>query len=195
MNEYNRRPMKIFLAGVSCVGKTAIGKCLAGKLNYPFFDQDIEIEKFFGQPIERLQEKFLTQSSFREHTAKALKYITEQNENHDYVVALRPSGLMDFYYRILKKLRCTIIVLQDKPENILSRIVFFDKDSHPMVKQLSNDEKAYYLREIKKDIAYFGRTYKKAHLTVNISGLGIEKSAAKIIECLHDATWQENETT
>jgi shikimate kinase len=185
--------MKVFLTGVSCVGKTAIGKCVASKLNYLFFDQDVEIEKFFGLPIERLQDKFLTPSSFREYTAKALKYLTEQNENHDYVVALRPSGLMDCYYRILKKLQCTIIVLQDKPENILSRIVFFDKDSNPLVKQMPDDEKAYYLQEIKKDIAYFERTYKKAHLTVDLSGLGIEKSAAKIIDCLNDAAWKKNE--
>jgi shikimate kinase len=87
-----------------------------------------------------------------------------------------------------------IIVLQDKQENILARIVFFDKNSNPIVKQMSADEKAYYLQEIKNDIAYFGRTYKKAHRTVEISGLGVEKSAAKIIDCLHDATWKENET-
>jgi shikimate kinase len=184
--------MKVFLTGVSCVGKTAIGKRVADQLNYTFFDQDVEIEKFFGQPIERLQDKFLTPYSFREHTAKALKCLTEQNENHDYVAALRPSGLMDCYYRILKRLRCTMIALKDKPENILSRIVFFDKDSNPIVKQMSDDEEAYYLQEIKKDIAYFGRTYKKAHFTVDISGLGIEKSAAKIIECLQGATWKEN---
>ncbi len=73
--------MKVFLTGISCVGKTAIGKCVADKLNYPFFDQDVEIEKFFGLPIERLQDKFLTQYSFRQHAAKALKYLTEQNEN------------------------------------------------------------------------------------------------------------------
>jgi shikimate kinase len=84
--------------------------------------------------------------------------------------------------------------LQDKPENILSRVVFFDKDSNPVVKKMSDDEKAYYLQESKKDLAYFGRTYKKAHLTIDISGLGIEKSAVKIVGCLHDATWKENET-
>jgi len=137
-----KQTMKVFLTGVSCVGKTAIGKCVADKLIYPFFDQDVEIEKFFDLPIERLQYKFLTPSSFREHAANALKYLIEQNENHGYVVALRPNGLMDCYYRILKKLRCTIIVLQDRPENILSRIIFFDKDSNPIIKQIPDDETA-----------------------------------------------------
>jgi shikimate kinase len=39
--------MRIFLAGVSCVGKTTIGAQLAGLLECGFFDLDIEIERFF----------------------------------------------------------------------------------------------------------------------------------------------------
>jgi shikimate kinase len=37
--------MKVFLAGVSCVGKTAIGTSLAARLGCPFLDLDREIEK------------------------------------------------------------------------------------------------------------------------------------------------------
>ena len=37
--------MKVFLAGVSCVGKTTIGAKLASLLGYPFFDLDHEIEQ------------------------------------------------------------------------------------------------------------------------------------------------------
>ena len=47
--------MKVFLTGVSCVGKTTIGAKLASLLGYPFFDLDKEIETFFGKPLERLQ--------------------------------------------------------------------------------------------------------------------------------------------
>ena len=49
--------MKIFLTGVSCVGKTTIGAKLAALLDCPFFNLDDEIESFFSMPIERLQEK------------------------------------------------------------------------------------------------------------------------------------------
>jgi shikimate kinase len=49
--------MRIFLAGVSCVGKSAIGAQLAGLLGFRFFDLDIETERFFGISIERLRNR------------------------------------------------------------------------------------------------------------------------------------------
>ena len=65
--------MRIFLTGVSCVGKTTIGTKLAVLLGCPFFDLDQEIERFFAMPIEHLQDQFLTMYSFRQEAAKALK--------------------------------------------------------------------------------------------------------------------------
>lgn len=45
-------------------------------------------------------------------------------------------------------------------------------------------EKVLYLKDIKKDMPYFGRSYSRAHYTVDIAGLGIKESAGKIISCL-----------
>ncbi len=64
--------MRIFLTGVSCVGKTTIGKKLAKLLDVNFFDLDDEIESFFNTSIERLQKKHITIHSFRNEAAKAL---------------------------------------------------------------------------------------------------------------------------
>ena len=47
--------MNIGLVGVSCVGKTTMGKRLAERLGYAFFDLDTEIEDTFGTSIERLK--------------------------------------------------------------------------------------------------------------------------------------------
>ena len=172
--------MRIFLTGVSCVGKTTVGKKLAALLGCPFFDLDNEIESFFSTPIECLQDKFLTMYSFRQEASKALKHLLNRKETQDSVIALPPSGLMDNYWRVVQKPKGTIIVLTNDAANILKRITFYDKDSKPIEKNLTEEEKPLYLKDIKKDITYFNRTYKKADIWVHISGLNPEQAATKV---------------
>ena len=176
--------MRIFLTGVSCVGKTAIGKKLAALLECPFFDLDKEVEKFFGTSIEKLQGRFLTIYSFRKEASKALKQLLTQEESQNCVIALPPSGLMHDYWRVVKKAGGISVVLTDRPENILERISFYDVNSRPINKQLTEDEKRLYLKEIKKDIRYFRQTYKRADIEVDISGLDPDEAAVKLEKSL-----------
>ena len=176
--------MRVYITGVSCVGKTTIGKKLAELLSYPFFDLDKEIESYFGKPLERLQEEYLTMYSFRMKASEALKHLLDQENNNKSIIVLPPSGLMHPYYRFIKKTEKIVIVLKDDPRNILARITFYDKDSNPIVKHLSANEKESYLKKIKKDINYFGRMFNKADLAVDISGLGAEESAKKVKKSL-----------
>ncbi len=176
--------MRVFLTGVACVGKTTVGAILAGILEYPFFDLDEEVEKFFKMPIERLQEKYLTMYSYREEASKALIQLLGREDSKNSVIALPPSGLMHAYWRIVKKTDGITVVLRDDPKHILERITFYDKDSNLIQKNLNKKEKRLYLREIKKDITYFNRTYIRANITVDISGLNANQAAAKIKEML-----------
>ena len=176
--------MKIFLTGVSCVGKTTIGAELATLLNYPFFDLDNEIETFFGKPIERIQAECLSINTYRKKACQALRHLLRQNPVDDFVIALPPSGLMGEYPRIIKGAKGIAVVLDDTPENILARITFYDADSRQVFKKLTEDQRRYYLREIQLDITSFGRTYKKADATVDISGLGPMESGKKVRDVL-----------
>jgi shikimate kinase len=176
--------MKIFLTGVSCVGKTTIGAELATLLNYPFFDLDNVIETFYGKPIERIQAECLSINSYRIKACQALRHLLANNPVDDFVIALPPSGLMSQYPRIIKKVGGITVVLDDTPENILKRITFYDADSRQVFKKLTEDQRRYYLREIRLDITSFGRTYRKADATVDISGLGPEASAIKVRDVL-----------
>jgi shikimate kinase len=96
------------------------------------------------------------------------------------VIALPPSGLKDAYSRTIKKVEGVVVAITDTLENILKRITFYDIDSKLIQKELSDKEKAYHLKEIKKDITYFGKTYKRAHLMVDTAGLSIEDSVSRI---------------
>ena len=172
--------MRIFITGIGCVGKTTIGSILSSRLGYRFFDLDEEIERFFGTSIERLQNKFLTIHSYRNEAAKALAHILAQPNSQDCVIALPPSGLMGGFLRVVKKAVGMTIVLTDTPENILNRITFYDIDSRLIKKRLTQNERRLYLREIKKDITYFRKTYDRADMQVDISGRDAEESAEKV---------------
>ena len=178
-------PIKILLVGVSCVGKTTIGERLAVLLEKPFFDLDEEIEKHFNTSIERLQNRFLTSYSYRKEVSPVLERIAAKNR--DCVIAMPPSGLRDAYLRVVKKLDCVVIAIEDSAENILERITFFDIDSKPIEKHLTEREKKLYSREIRKDITYYRKSYQRAHLHVNIAGLDADESALKIAIILEES--------
>jgi shikimate kinase len=178
--------MRVFLTGVACVGKTTIGRKAADLMGLAFFDLDDEVETFFDTSIERLQSRFLTMHSYRNEAAKALLHVLERPESRHSVIALPPSGLMGGYLRALKRSDGVIVALRDEPENILERITFYDIDSNLVERCLTADEKRAYLREIKKDMTYFGKTYARAHLRVDIAGLDVEAAARKVKETVEE---------
>jgi len=175
---------RIFLSGVACVGKTSVGSRLAALLGCRFFDLDAEIETFFGTSIERLKVRFPFPRSFREEASKVLAHLLSKPESHRCVVALPPSGLMEGYWQVVKSAEAITVVLQDTPENILDRIVFFDVDSRPLKRTLTDTEKRLYLREIRKDVTYFKRSYRRAAVIVDIAGLGPEDAVLKLCDSL-----------
>jgi shikimate kinase len=184
--------MRVFISGVSCVGKTTIGAILACRLGCRFYDLDLEIERFFKTSIERLRNKFLTDESFRNEAARALMHILAHPESRNCVIALPPSGFMGRYLRVIKKATGMTVVLTDSPDNILNRITFYDADSRPIEKHLTEKERLFYLREIKKDITYYRKSYDRAGLLVDISSLSAEAAAEKVQQAL--ASFLSNET-
>lgn len=177
--------MRIFLAGVSCVGKTTIGAQLATLLECCFFDLDFETERFFETSIERLRNRYLTSHDFRLAASQALKCVLSREDSSDCIIALPPSGLLGGYWKVVNGTRdATIVVLRDIPENILRRITFYDIDSRPLHKRLTDRESGFYLREIGRDIAYFNRSHRRAHVSVDIAGCGPNEASRKVRDSL-----------
>lgn len=69
---------KIYLVGVSCVGKTTIGRHLAEYLDYLFYDIDEEVEKYYNKAIERLQNECITMNGYREKASVVLDYLLKR---------------------------------------------------------------------------------------------------------------------
>ena len=184
--------MRIFLAGVGCVGKTTVGARLAELLDCRFFDLDVEIERFFGTSIEHLRNSHLTPHSFRCAAARALTHVISREDSCNCIIALPPSGLMGGYWKVVNKTHdATIVVLKDTPENILNRITFYDIDSRPIQRNLTDREKRLYFREIRRDITYFSRSFQKAHVFVDIAGCGADEASRKVKDALALAQWRK----
>lgn len=176
--------MKIILVGVSCVGKSTIGKILAEKMGYDFFDFDFEIESYFKSHISFLKNDFLTEHSFRKEASIVLNRILDNNEDN-FIIAMPPSGLMDSYWRIIKKDESIItIVLKDKAKNIFKRIRFYDDYSRPIEIKIEKEKEKAYLKDISLDIEYFGRTYKRAKIKYDIGGKSASQAADDLYELL-----------
>lgn len=47
--------MIIALFGVTCVGKTTLGKLISEKIGYHFYDLDMEMKTFYNDTITNIQ--------------------------------------------------------------------------------------------------------------------------------------------
>lgn len=176
--------MIIALVGVSCVGKTTVGKVLAEQLGVPFEDIDLTIERQLGAPLARLHKRYATREEFRKAAAGVLANVLGSFEGRSAVIALPPRGLMEPYRRQLKGRPVFVVAVHDTAENILKRICFFDDDSRPLQVTLTPDLCLAYLREIRKDIRYFAPSFRRADLGVSIEGCSVAEAANVIQEAL-----------
>ena len=175
--------MIIYLVGISCVGKTTIGKMLAKKIDYSFVDLDEEIQNYYKKPIERIQDECLTMNGYREKASIVLDKLFSKNV--DSVVAGTPSGLKFSYLQVYKRHKdkeLLSICLNDSFENVLDRLTFYDKDSNPITEKLEESMKKKYLKEIRADYNYFKDSYKRADFQINIDNVKLEKIPEMIIE-------------
>ena len=170
--------MRIYLVGISCVGKSTIGKILADQLGYNFVDFDFEIPKRMGESIKTIQRRNFNGHGFREEVSHILTEILEENEDR-VVIAMPPSGMYGQYLRILKKNPDVLtITIKDKAKNILERLVFYDDDNEYLLENVVNDgNRQHYYQEIKDDIEFFYTTHRKTKMKFNIDGMNAEESA------------------
>lgn len=166
----------MYLVGMSCVGKTTIGKILAEKIGYQFFDLDVEIQKYYNATITTIQNECFNMNEYRDKASVVLDKLFANNNNA--IIAGTPSGLKFAYLSVYKKHKSTTelysVHIQDTMENILERLKFFDKESNPIEVELNERQKQVYLKELRADYNYFKESYKKADFTIDISNLSLD---------------------
>lgn len=184
--------MILYLVGISCVGKTTIGKLLADRIGFSFYDLDEEIAAYYGKPIERIQDECFNMDAYREKGSVVLEYLFSRKI--DAVIAGTMSGLKLPYLREYKKHKESkdlySIHIKDSFENVLNRLTFFDKDSKPIKKSLDDSLKLEYLKELKADYNYFKGSFDRADFEIDIRDTSLNDVPEMIIKEICNANTQ-----
>ena len=116
-------------------GKTTIGKKLSSKLEIPFIDSDLEIEKHYGKSIGEIFEKF-GESKFREIESE---FINSLSSSGDFVLATG-GGMPCFStnMELLNKIGTTFYLNRSAKE-LTSRLVNA-KVKRPLLEGLTENE-------------------------------------------------------
>lgn len=174
--------MIILLFGISNVGKTTIGKSLAKKLDYQFYDMDEEIRKYYHTTNVGFINRYKNLEDRDQRRAKLLKRLLK-NKDH-VVVAVTPISFFNDFYDIVFEDNVLSIELSDTVENIFDRLVFTDDDDK--IKDDSREyalvHKNYYMRDIFKDYIYYHRIYKVLENEFKMEG----KLPEEVIDALYD---------
>lgn len=128
------------LVGMMGVGKSTIGRLLAGKLGLPFIDSDEEIEKAAGMPISEIFERF-GEPEFRDGERRVISRLIAEGPK---VIATGGGAFINDETRKLIKQQCRSIwidadldVLVDRVSRRSHRPLLVGKDPKQVLTELS----------------------------------------------------------
>jgi len=77
--------VKIFISGISCVGKSTILEKAAKELNLIFFDFDKEFEIYYNEKIPILQRKY-SQKKYEQLSITFIKVFLEKVKDKSFIM-------------------------------------------------------------------------------------------------------------
>lgn len=134
--------MKLWLVGMMGSGKTTVGRLLAKRLGWPFFDADEEIERAEARTIARIFEES-GEPRFREIERDVVAKIAR--EDGDAVVALGGGAVLDGETRRLLRETGRTAVLDASPDVLAARVRGEDR---PLLRGLDDAARVFRIAEI-----------------------------------------------
>jgi len=159
--------MKIFLIGFMGSGKTHWGKILSQQTSLPYFDLDeviVASEKMSVQQI--FHDK--GEEYFRIKEQEVLEALAE---DHDDVIISTGGGTPCFFNNIdFMKQQGTVVWLNTSVNTLLERLLK-QKNSRPLIKNISDSElKSYIIKKLQDRKMY----YEQAHVMLHEEGITTE---------------------
>jgi shikimate kinase len=164
----------IFLIGFMGSGKTTLGRKLAARLNYPFFDLDHLLEEQAGMSITEYFSSF-GETAFRLAEAEVLKN-TAYPEN---AVVSTGGGLPCFFDNMdWMKAKGTTLYIKLSPKTLASRLEH-SKEERPLLRDKHGDELVTFIaNKLSERESY----YLKAQVVAD----GLSLNAEKVVEILSE---------
>ena len=169
--------MKLVLIGYMGSGKTSVGKHLASKLNFLFYDLDKEIETRVGQSIAQIfSEK--GEIYFRKIESELVRSITHSKEK----LILATGGGTPCYGDTMKNLlSCdNVITIYLKTSlQILTDRLYKEKSERPLIAHITTRD---VLNDfIRKHLFERSHYYYRALITINVDELSVSEISEAII--------------
>ena len=174
--------MNILLFGISNVGKTTIGKIAADKLGYDFYDLDEELRKRYEVTQQEFIDTYWNLYTRDKMRGELIGEILQRDG--DKIVAVTPMYYSSCFSKYMKKGMAIGIELQDTVENIFNRLIFTDENDqvYEDSAEYREEHKAYYLKEIKKDITFYKGSFAKIENKFQINNEPPEVAADRLIK-------------
>lgn len=169
--------MKIYLIGLPGCGKSTLGKQLSRKLNIPFIDLDVEIERSMDLPIKDIFKKF-GEPSFRKTETAMLKNISVQRE--EFVMATGGGAPIFFDNMIFMNNQGRTIFIDVPAREIADRISRSNLEERPLLARLAPDELKDQIEFLRSQRINF---YNQASLRVEGNSIGVEDVLGKLTSC------------
>lgn len=172
--------MILFLVGYAGSGKSSLGKRLSRRLGISYVDTDKRVELSEGASIADI---FLYEGEayFRAAERRVVESLVQ--EGRDLVVAT--GGGLPVWQDNMDMLMHygTTIYLRRSPEQILSRLSDYGRQTRPMFRGKSDEELLVFMREQMAEREPF---YAKAHLDIDCTAISDDEVVEYIVNNLHN---------
>ncbi|AGW86183.1 Shikimate Kinase [Blattabacterium sp. (Nauphoeta cinerea)] len=153
--------MKISLIGYMGSGKTTVGKILAEKLNFNFYDLDTLLVENENDSIHDIFKK-KGELSFRKKEHSMLNKILKQKKNMFYQLE---EGLLVFIIIFICNKYSNTFYLKTDSYTLFKRL-FLEKTTRPLISHLSKNELfIFIMKHLSKRIYFYEKSLKKIDIS------------------------------
>lgn len=162
--------MNLVLIGMMGSGKTTVGRLLARRLHWSFFDTDSIIEDVSRMTIATIFET-LGEDTFRKLEKEVIRHMAEYG--HAVIATGGGAPCQEENWKAFEK-RSLVVWLKARPESLLERLRRTPPGVRPM---LNNDLSLEKISELSSKREPF---YRKAQYILETDGLTADRAADKI---------------